>query len=208
MEKNLHLLIDKHSSDIYGLIHIGAHSAWEYANDVKNKRKNFIFFEPLINNFNMLFNNMKSLDNVVIYNLALGNTEGEIEMFVSTNDGMSSSILEAEEHLRIFPQILFNRREIVKINKLDNIEYDRNKYNFMVIDVQGYELEVLSGASNSLKHIDYMMIEINYVHLYKNGALVNELDLFLSDFGFNRIGTNCCETHGDAFYIKNKINID
>ena len=48
------------------------------------------------------------------------------------------------------------------------------------------------------------MAEINKVHLYKNCVLVNELDEFLSGFGFKRVDQNWIGgTWGDGFYIKN-----
>lgn len=201
---NFDEIISKYDLKIKGIIHIGAHYGQEYSEYVKHNIENLIFFEPLRNNFSVLLNNIKPTDKIKLYNIALGNMEGEIEMFVeSDNNGMSSSILEPQVHLTQYPGIRFNGKELVRINKLDNIEYDKDKYNFINIDVQGYELEVFKGSVKSLKHIDYIMTEINRDSLYKNCALEPELDSFLTNFGFIRMETYWAgETWGDALYMK------
>jgi hypothetical protein len=92
------------------------------------------------------------------------------------------------------------------MNKLDNIEFNREDYNFINIDIQGYELEALRGMIKQLKHVDYIYTEINTSDVYKDCAHVTDLDRFLGDFGFRRVATKVTnEGWGDAFYSrKNK----
>ena len=119
------------------------------------------------------------------------------------NESQSSSILEPHLHKEQYPSIVFNDTLEIHIDKLDNIQYDKDKYNFINIDVQGYELEVFKGATVSLKYIDYVMAEVNKAELYKGCALVSELDAYLLQFGFNRVITDWAgDTWGDALYIK------
>ena len=77
-------------------------------------------------------------------------------------------------------------------------------YNFIAIDVQGYELEVMRGAVDTLNNIEYIVAEVNRNELYINCAKVNELDSFLGDFGFKRVETLWAggQDWGDALYIK------
>ena len=43
----------------------------------------------------------------------------------------------------------------------------------------------------------------NSVELYKNGALINEIDAFLAQYKFKRILTNMTQHKwGDAIYVK------
>jgi hypothetical protein len=88
--------------------------------------------------------------------------------------------------------------------KLDDFNYDVNKYNFINIDVQGYELEVFKGASEKLNYIDVIMTEINQDELYKDCTQIQELDEFLSKYGFERVETYWWynDGWGDALYIK------
>ena len=49
--------------------------------------------------------------------------------------------------------------ETINIVTLDSLELPG--LDFMKIDVEGYELEVLKGAQNTLQKIEYLMIELN-----------------------------------------------
>ena len=55
-----------------------------------------------------------------------------------------------------------------------------------------------------LKHIDYIYTEVNSEYVYKNCALIPEIDEYLSKYGFIRVASkqagNC--GWGDALYIK------
>ena len=83
----------------------------------------------------------------------------------------------------------------------------QDDYDFINIDVQGYELNVFKGAVHTLKNIKYIMSEVNRDEIYKNCARVEQLDVFLGGYNFKRVSTtwdNPCgvDTWGDAFYIK------
>ena len=195
-------LIEKHKMNIKGVIHIGAHHGQEHSLYKQNNIENIVYFEPLESNFNILKNNVG--DGPLLFNFALGNEEKEIEMFVeSANLGQSSSILEPALHATQYPHIVFDKKEKVQMRKLDNIELDMNNYNFVNIDVQGYELEVFKGSTKTLNHIDYIIAEINREELYKNCSQISDLKEFLSEFGFELveeawIGGNW----GDGLFIK------
>jgi len=78
---------------------------------------------------------------------------------------------------------------------------------FTNIDVQGYELEVFKGGTETLKGIDAIYTEINKAELYEGCALVEDLDAFLKLHGFSRVGEWCpYEPHnwGDALYTRMK----
>jgi len=73
------------------------------------------------------------------------------------------------------------------------------------IDVQGYELEVFKGSIKSLDYINIIYTEVNRDEVYKNCSKVEELDIFLKDFNFERVLISWDgNTWGDALYIKNK----
>lgn len=197
-------IIDSYKLDIKGIIHIGAHYGQEHGLYKKNNITNIIYFEPLKKNFSVLKENVK--EEAELYNFALGNDERMIEMFVETaNSGQSSSILEPALHLQSYPHITFDKKEMVEMRKLDSFDIDYTKYNFINIDVQGYELEVFKGATRALPYIDYIISEVNRGILYKECAMVEQLDSFLSVFGFVRKKTDWAgNSWGDALYIKEK----
>jgi hypothetical protein len=51
---------------------------------------------------------------------------------------MSSSLLAPKVHLTQHKEVIFDDAEVWKVVKLDNIPFDRNKYNLLNMDVQGF----------------------------------------------------------------------
>jgi len=201
---NLENLVKKYNLEIKGVVHIGAHYGQEYFTYKKLNINNIMFFEPVEKTFNILKNNIG--ENAILINSALGNIIGEIDMFTENiNKGQSSSILEPKQHLLQHPNIIFDGKTKVKITKLDTFLTEVKNYNFINIDVQGYELEVFRGGKKFLENIDYIITEVNRAELYKNCPLVEDIDSYLKQYNFVRVETTWDGgTWGDAFYIKNK----
>ena len=88
-----------------------------------------------------------------------------------------------------------------KRNKLDP-----SKYNFWNFDIQGAELLALKGSVDSIQYADAIYLEVNTNYLYKDCALLHEIDQFLSDHNFERVLLNMTSHQwGDALYLrKNK----
>lgn len=198
-------LIKKYNMKIKGVIHIGSHYGQE--NNLYNSIdiKNRIFFEPLNSNFSFLEKNIEPTHTLV--KKALGNENKKVSMYVEKqNSGQSSSILKPKLHLTQYPNIVFENTEIVDMIRLDSFEKDLTDYNFIVIDVQGYELEVFKGAEKTLQNIDYIISEINRDELYENCTKIEQLIEFLSTYGFEFVESNWVGgTWGDGLFIK-KVN--
>lgn len=199
---DLKKLVTTHNLNIRGVLHIGAHWGEEDSVYEELSISNRIYFEPLSNNYKKLRGKISNKWECI--QVALGNYTGEVDMNVEeANSGQSSSILEPEIHLIQYPHIQFTKKEKVKITKLDCLDFDKSKFNFINIDVQGYELEVFKGGSETLKTIDYIMTEVNRAEVYKGCAKINELDKFLSSYNFKKLEVNWAGgTWGDAFYAK------
>jgi FkbM family methyltransferase len=196
-------LYSKYSLNIKGIIHVGGHYGQEY-DLYKQLNVPIMFFEPLTNNFSILKSKTQHDDNVIVYQCALGNENKIVTMNVETaNQGQSSSILKPKKHLEQYPHITFDFTEDVNMFRLDDIDIDLSKYNFINVDVQGYELEVFKGSFGTLKNIDYIISEVNKDEIYENCAHVDDLDLYLNQFNFQRVETNWIGgTWGDALYTK------
>jgi FkbM family methyltransferase len=205
MLKPLPDMISEFGLNIKGVIHIGGHRGQEYEYYQNIGIKNVIFVEPQPENFKILSKNVGP--ECLLFNKALGNFEGKTEMFIEeANQGQSSSLLQPFKHLQQYPGIVFTNKIEVEVTKLDTLQIDRSLYNFINIDVQGYELEVFKGGIDTLNNIDYIYSEVNRAELYKNCALVDEVDNFLSNYGFSRVDTWWDGvTWGDALYIKGGI---
>jgi FkbM family methyltransferase len=202
---NFNELIKKYNLSISGIIHIGAHYGEEYKLYRDNGISNLCFFEPLKENFKKLSENISDNETILV-NKALGSEIKKIKMNVEiANNSQSSSILKPKHHLIQYPHIQFDKTEEVDMITLDSFikENDLKGYNFINIDVQGYELEVFKGATQTLKYVDCIISEVNRAEMYEGCASVYELDEFLSEYGFERVETSWeGVTWGDALYIK------
>jgi FkbM family methyltransferase len=203
---NFDQLIKKYDLKIKGIIHIGAHYGDEYYLYEKNNVKNLIFFEASPINFEVLKERINDKANLVNY--ALGNENKKVILNIETNNkGMSNSILKPGIHLTQYPHIKFESTIEVDMVRLDDYITQNNinieNYNFINIDVQGYELEVFKGGEKVLESIDYIITEVNRDYVYVDNVLVTDLDEYLNKFGFERVETSWDGyTWGDAFYIK------
>jgi FkbM family methyltransferase len=205
---NLHDAIKKYSMNITGVIHVGGHHGEEYYTYKSiSSIDNIIFFEPDKDSFKKLTEKTSHDNKVICVNKALGPFSCEATLHRTPNqDGQSNSILEPFKHTHIYPGIVFTDKDTVKVEPLDKFQ-PNPKLNFLNMDVQGAELNVLLGASSTLKNIEYILTEVNTDELYKNCALIEDLDYFLGKYNFKRVKTVLdidSQAWGDALYIKEK----
>ena len=95
--------------------------------------KNYFILEPDFRNYFRLKKYVKSLNkiNIFTFNLAAGNKNGEISF---QNLGSSKSKIKLEKDFKT------NKIKIIKLDKLIK------KVNFLKIDVENYEKQVILGA--------------------------------------------------------------
>jgi FkbM family methyltransferase len=192
----------KYNMDVKGIIHVGAHYGEEISEYIENGIRDIVLFEPLSECFDVLAQKVMSLNaNIEGHQVALGSVPGTATMYLSDNEKQSSSILKPKVHLTHHPHVKFDGTEEVEVDLLDN--FDTKDYNFLNMDVQGYELEVLKGATETLKRVDYVYCEVNRDEVYEGNAYVEELDEFLSSYGMERVETSWeGQIWGDALYVK------
>ena len=187
------------------LIDIGAHKG----ESIKLFSKNFVIkkiisFEASPINFKYLkkkieenklkYNNTE----IVLENIALG-AEDKIIEFNQFNESSSSTIKEVDKesnyYKRKFRLINFldnketYQKIIIKISKLkDYIEKNNiNKIDFMKIDTEGYEFEILLGLENKIKLVDIIMFEHHYDNMIKKGYIFEDINKLLIKNNFNKI---------------------
>ena len=198
-------MVKKYNMNIAGIIHIGVHYGEEICDYIDNGINDIILFEPLSDNFNILEQNVKKLNaNIEGHQVALGSSPGTATMYVSSNEKQSSSILKPKVHLTHHPNVSFPSTEVVEVKTLD--QFETYNFNFINMDVQGYELEVLKGASKTLMHIDYVYCEVNRDEVYENNAFIEQIDEYLGEYNLIRVETSWDGgIWGDALYIKTTL---
>jgi len=200
---NLNEIHSRYNLKVDGVIHIGAHYAEEHNTYKSLNIDNIVYFEPVSKTFKVL---SERIIDAKLFNFALGNENKQVEMFIEAADAYGcSSILEPSSN---YKDIEFSGKEIVEMRRLDDFNF--TGYNFLNIDVQGYELEVLKGAEKTLHNIDYIMSEIHIETPLKpldyiGAPKLNELITFLAPYGFRLAAVNLDGiSWGDGFFIKIK----
>ncbi|MAR41688.1 MAG: hypothetical protein CMA43_00665 [Euryarchaeota archaeon] len=185
---------------------IGHVGAWK-AREISNYKRIFgdvtvIFVEANKKLKPYIDENIKSYENVRCEYIALGSevSKGILNLHeIEGSTGQSSSLLEPYLHPSIGTETIE-----VEITTAD-ILFSNDPVDFLSIDVQGYELEVLKGATNILPNVDTLIVEVNRTEQYKDCALVQDLDQYLKSFNLTRVETEWWgdkEDWGDALYIK------
>lgn len=202
----LNLLVKHFQLRIRGVLHIGAHECEELDDYLKEgiDKDNIYWIEAMEDKVEL----MKTLKNAKIYQALIDIEDDKEVKFNITNNGQSSSMLDFGSHAKYYPQIKIVDNKQLKTTRLDTfIKKNRipiEKINFLNIDIQGKELDALKSMKDYIQHVQYIYVEINTEKVYKNCALLNEIDEYLKEKGFSRV---VCQMHGDhgwgdALYIR------
>lgn len=203
MQIDFKKLIEKYNIKITGIIQLGVHYFEEKAMFVSMFVSKFVLVEPQKHCISQIADKIADID-ALVFDCAVSTYKGIGIMHCDDNNcGHSSSLLLPKEHLKQYPGIKFPRREVVQVNRIENLQFDRNNYNVLVMDIQGSELNALKGAEREfLFGISAIFTEINFEEMYENCAQSQALDNYLSDFGFKRVETGKIENGWtDAMYI-------
>ncbi|MCJ7812987.1 FkbM family methyltransferase [bacterium] len=162
-------------------------------------------FEPVPSLFKKLEDSTRNLKNVHCHQIALGNNPGEEVMYVSSgsSDG-SSSLLPPKEHLNVFPTVYFDSKIKVTTTTLDAWAESNNirKIDFMWLDLQGMELNVLKSGTNILRTVTAIYTEVSGIEAYKEQTLYSDLAEWLVSNGF-RIEREVVEnSSGNVFFLR------
>lgn len=121
---------------------------------------------------------------------ALYNRREDVVLNITRNPGCSSLLKPNRDILEEFPEPeRFDITNTVTLNgdTLDSV-LEQNRVadvDFLKIDTQGTELDILRGAERTLsKHVFGIEIEAEFVELYKGQALFADIDTFLRGKGF------------------------
>lgn len=173
---------------ITGVIDVGA-NVGQFGLDVR--RHGFegliVSYEPVQETFGLLSQTIKQHQPWKAFQLGLGATESERTINISGNAGLSSSILEMGSlHLENFPNSATVAKQKISISTIDNqleVLGLRPQEIMLKLDVQGFEAEVLEGASQSLSKIPLCYLEVSITPLYEGEISFLPILIKLSKFG-------------------------
>ena len=192
------------SYNINGIIHVGANDAQEF-NFYDKFPGPKLYFEPIPHVAqkikNKIGDKIRRTDRpVTVEVLACGSQNlDEITLHVSSNAGNSSSILDGKNSGHFARFGITTESDIqVKMVRLDtymesHLRYLESlgasslPYNTLVIDTEGYDLEVLKGAEITLKSINYLMVESWADNFFIGAPTFDEQNSWILAHGFELV---------------------
>lgn len=130
----------------------------------------YFAFEPDVEPYSCLEKNIKS-DNCLLYNFGLSDKNEEKTFYIGSESGDSSL-----ENFGTENQITINTK------RLDSLEF--KKIDFLKIDAEGHELEVLKGSVEHLKFIKYISVDYGMEKGLSQDSTIVEVTNFLYENNF------------------------
>jgi FkbM family methyltransferase len=196
---------DKYITERRGVLHVGAHEGQERDWYKAQGFTKVLWFEPNTKICGVLQQNIKNYENQICFNVGIHDELTKATLHLSNNNGESSSILELGTHTKSHPKVKYVGEQEISLTRMDDFfiwgDYDMADFNFLNIDVQGVELNVLKSFGDMLGELDYIYMEVNAEEVYKGCALLPVVDEYLRRYGFLRIAMKMTRANwGDAFY--------
>lgn len=138
-----------------------------------------VSFEPLSSAHNRLLdiaNDDKSWH--VHPRAAVGSSSQKMSINIANNSQSSSIKKMLDLHVLYAPDSSIVGTEEVDVITLDECYYEyasSSDFSYLKVDTQGYEMEVLKGAKNTLDHIDLLEMEMSVAELYEDSSSFMEL---------------------------------
>ncbi len=156
-------------------------------------------FEPVPSCYEQLNRNIRNLPHVKTYNRAVGSGNAKL-VFYQNEHSHASSALEVSDYQKENVPATRHVREIeVQSVRLDDFDFGQQLEApvLLKMDVQGFEKEVLKGASRFLNQVDYILLETSFISMYKNEPLFDEMHAFVKGAGFELMGpVGALDTNG------------
>jgi FkbM family methyltransferase len=143
-------------------------------------------FEPLAGCVERLRALAQDYPRLSIHDHGLGSQAAEFEINVASNLGSSSILDFTDLQLETYPGVTVVGKETIRVERLDDVASPDMTAGraLLKMDVQGYELEVLKGATATLEQVDAVYLEASFVPLYADQPLATELIVWLDQHGF------------------------
>ena len=163
-----------------GVIHVGAHEAQEASEYATHGLEPVLWFEAVPSLVDRASERLKVFPNQRIHSGLLWSEPDQMkDLNLSSNDLGSSSLFQFYLHKASYPQVRMENSITLQTTTLDSIvpSYSEfvNRFSYLVLDVQGSELEVLKGSTAVISELDAIMVEVSIRELYKDAPIYSEV---------------------------------
>lgn len=167
------------------VLDVGANRG-QYAAHVRRVRPDVTVhsFEPLPGPFAVLAQAADSDARWHAHNVALGRAAAVQRMTISRNDESSSLLPMHAALTSAAPQTEAVGEIDVEVRTLDSFAETVGDNLFLKVDAQGYEAEVIGGATSMLARALYVQLEVSLTPLYEGAPRPFEILKTMDDAGF------------------------
>lgn len=170
------------------ILDVGANMG-QYAQELRKIKfeGEIISFEPISSVFEVLKNSMKNDQKCTVKNFALGDKNETKTINIAKNFASSSFFTRTKYFEEIATQTEYISEEKVEIKVLDTLFDSICKPEdvvFLKLDTQGYEKNILNGATESLKKIKGIQIELALKPSYNGAPGYKEIFKIIEEAGF------------------------
>lgn len=138
-------------------------------------RADYFLIDPIPDNESHLRRFAAGRPNVAYWCGALGASDGYVDIYLH---GDQSSVLRSKD---------FQGEALaVQQRTLDGLAREKKFRAPLLIkaDAQGFELEILRGATECLNRCDMLLLELSIQRLYEGSCVAHEVISYLGEFGF------------------------
>jgi len=188
-----------------GVLHIGANRGEEAPVYLELGVTKQIWIEANPEIFEQLKSTLRGNPDSLAYNFAIGDVDSvPVVLHVANNAGQSSSILQLGTHKQQHPDVHYVKDIPVVMRRIDCLipEMVIQEYDFLNMDIQGYEIFALRGMGDYLKYFKWLYLEINNGQVYEGCGDVNQVNEYVAKFGFKPVESKMVGVWGDCLFIK------
>lgn len=126
-------------------------------------------------------------EDFVVIQTALGDSSGPHLLNLAQKPEVSSLLMPNLNWLSRFPDSdrfrIVDSEELIT-QRLDDLELGFGPIDFMRLDTQGTEYEILTGSTNSLASCVAVQVEVEFVEIYLGQKLFGDIHCLLAGIGF------------------------
>ena len=195
------------------VVHVGAHRA-EEAPDYNDADWPVLWIDANVDYIAAINDNLHYPKQRAVLATIWDTKKQSLTFNVSSNDGMSSSLLDLKLHAISYPSITYVEQRTVETTTLDDVVFgpdgipDNISPLFLNLDIQGTELRAMKGGKKTLARTIAIYTEVNTAEVYAGCDQLPEMIDYLASEGFTLECKSMTGEHwGDALFLRDKKTI-
>lgn len=175
-----------------GAIHVGAYEAeerkWYYQMGIEP----VYYIEANPEKSKIIQDNIRPYENQYFIHQAISDVDGEMDFYVSSN-GQSSSLLFPNLRPEIYDNQSHTISDVIKVKTrplrdvVNLFGIDMGEINFLSIDTEGSELNILKSLGGLINKLEYIVCEYHTHENYFGCPMVEDLINYVKQFGFEEV---------------------